>query len=705
MTLKRTVRLSARRLSLYLPFVWLAALAIGYTILHHPGHPRLFPGVTQSPQAFDFAQMLDALFRLALTLSSVGMLTVVAAGLGQLILRDTVQFNELESTSFQLLLGLGLLSLLGLLLGLLGLYPPQWLGWALLVVSAALLHRYFLAWGRALSTGYRKVLDKKQPRYIRVMQWVSAGLLLLTSLVALMPPTKWDSLTYHLAGPEAYLAAGRVLPIAENHFLGFPQLIETLFLWQLLLSTSQAAVLMHAVVGLVMLLLVLGTAQRLHNVSAGWVGVTLLLLSETIWASFHWPYNDLGLMAFTTASFLLLLHWGRSQFDDKHLIWAGVFLGFAVGCKYTAGGVSLGLALLAFWLSRRQGVLFAIRATAVLAIVAIIVFSPWMLKNFVLYQNPIAPFGAGTVAFTELDQWYYLRPWTGFIDRSGSFDWVGFFFAPMQFSIFAYEGTSPYMANITPLIVGLLPLFAVGWKQRTENVKQFVGLFFVFALPAYLFWLYGSTVSWYLIQTRLLFGIFPMLALLAGLALTGLDSIQVSVNLKPPVVAIVLLMTGVSLVNSVLEFLEHNPMYYVAGLQSEEEYLLASGIGSHYFALQQVNDLPPGTVVQFLWEPRTFYCTDHVACLTDSLINEWWHARQTIEDPVAIPESWANNGASYVLVFEAGREFLWTEEEYEPVTLADMDAFDSLRDTVLAEVWRLEGEYTLYEIDQQALNP
>ncbi len=701
----RHMRRLGRRLLFYLPLIWLLTLTVGYLILHYPGHPRLFSGIAQKPGVFDPQRTFEAVSNLVLTVLGFLSLSALGTVVGRLLWPQSTELTALERTLFQLLVGLGSLSLLGLLLGLLGAYPPRWLVWVLMLTILAGLYRTLFDWLNDFKRGLQSVFEPTEYRYIRLLRWVSLVFLILAVLLALAPPTKWDALTYHLAGPQAYLAAGRVIPLIDNHFLGFPQLVETLYLWQLLIATPQAAVLMHTLLGTLMLLLVVATAYRLQRPAAGWVAVSILLLSKTIWASFHWPYNDLGLMAYATAAFLMLLRWADSDYQSEYLILAGVFTGFAVGCKYTAGGASIGLGVLALWLARRRSLWFAGRSAASLTFVALILFSPWLLKNLILYGNPVAPFGPGTAGFDELDAWYYLRPWTGFIAKGEPFDAAGFFLAPMQFSIFGYDGVSPYMANITPLIIGLLPFMFIGWKQRPEQIKAFVGHLFVFTVPAYLFWLYGSTVSWYLIQTRLLFAIFPMLALVSGLALVGLKDIIVAIDLRMPALITVIVVTLVAVINTVLEFVAHNPLYVVVGLQTQDEYLLSSGTGTHYFAMQQINTLPAGSTVQFLWEPRTYYCDQDVTCIPDSLINEWWHGRQTLEEPEAIVQSWVEADASHVLIFEAGRTFLYKEEPYEPVMPEDIQTLDALRGSTLQEVWRFEGEFTLYEIQLEANIP
>ena len=68
-------------------------------------------------------------------------------------------------------------------------------------------------------------------------------------LVALLPPTDWDGLFYHLTGPKLYLQAGQIVGGIDIPHLNFPSLMEMLFTWAMLLRSDIAAKLLHALYG------------------------------------------------------------------------------------------------------------------------------------------------------------------------------------------------------------------------------------------------------------------------------------------------------------------------------------------------------------------------------------------------------------------------------------------------------------------------
>src|SRR5690606_31051516 len=67
----------------------------------------------------------------------------------------------------------------------------------------------------------------------RTLARFAVVLLALALPLATLPPARWDTLTYHLAGPQTYVAEGRFFAAPHNHFLGFPQLVDTLYAAQL----------------------------------------------------------------------------------------------------------------------------------------------------------------------------------------------------------------------------------------------------------------------------------------------------------------------------------------------------------------------------------------------------------------------------------------------------------------------------------------
>ena len=99
-------------------------------------------------------------------------------------------------------------------------------------------------------------------------------------------------------------------------------------------------------------------------------------------------YVDLGLICFSTAALLLLFRWVESGFGFKFLIGSAVCCGLAMGTKYN--GLIVCFLLTAFvpciYSARNQNLrhqfIKSIRFGVLYLSVALLVFSPWMIRNW-----------------------------------------------------------------------------------------------------------------------------------------------------------------------------------------------------------------------------------------------------------------------------------------------------------------------------------
>ncbi|MCZ7544117.1 MAG: hypothetical protein M5R40_11570 [Anaerolineae bacterium] len=159
--------------------------------------------------------------------------------------------------------------------------------------------------------------------------------------------TRWSITS---TGPKLFVEAGRFRGDVDNHFFGFPQLVEMLYLWLMSWRGPAAgAALIHWAFGVLMLMLAGGFAARLTGKArVGLMAAAVLLTAETIWWEFAWPYVDLAAMAYVMAGFVLLDVW-REESALPALAVAGLMAGCALGAKYTTVGAVAGLGVLALW--------------------------------------------------------------------------------------------------------------------------------------------------------------------------------------------------------------------------------------------------------------------------------------------------------------------------------------------------------------------
>jgi hypothetical protein len=78
---------------------------------------------------------------------------------------------------------------------------------------------------------------------------------------------------------------------------------------------------------------------------------------------------------------------------------SGLMIGIALGGKYLALGNACALALIVIWNSRRDGLKRMIQNLAVFGGIALVVGSPWYLKNWLWTGNPVYPLYFGGPAW------------------------------------------------------------------------------------------------------------------------------------------------------------------------------------------------------------------------------------------------------------------------------------------------------------------
>ena len=666
--------MSGKRIAHLLAVVWLAAIVIAYYWVHVP---YLLPVPPMSIGV--------GVGRAALDMAAVALTVGLAGALGRWVLSDLAPLSDEEQVALQALLGLALISIAVLAAGLLGLFPPRWLAWLIVVALLSLLRRQARDWLCQAVAALRIILAPIDDAFTR---WLRRGVIFLLALAAVMalaPPTAWDALMYHLAGGRIYLAVGRIISVPDNFRLGFPQLVLMLYTWLMILASPAAGALLHGIFGGLLLMALHGAARRQGYPVAAWLAATALLLSDTLWGEFSRAYSDLAAMAYAFAALDVLLVPCRGEESQRNLIWlAGFFAGCMMGVRYTALGAALGIGTLTLWLARCRGAVPMLREGATLALAAALAFGPWALKNALVDGNPLSPYIWGAPGYDDLDRLYEQRLGTGL-------DVGTLLIAPLQATVFGIEGKLPYNNASGPLLLALLPTVFVGWRRQPSERRTFLSGLLIFCLPPLLVWLLGVSITTRLTHLRYLFPMFPALALAVGTGLASLNEAAV----KRAAFGVVLAALAIGVASSSLTFVAGGAARVVLGLEGEEDYLTRT-LGAYYAAMQQINRLPEGAVVLMLWEPRGFYC--YPRCIPDDALNAWWHDRQLESDPFQIAHRWRDEGITHVLVYEAGARFLLDEEPFDPLSEDDAAALMRLRGEVLIPIWEIAGAYTLYEL-------
>jgi hypothetical protein len=667
---------------------WL--LAVAFVILWLFAAYAVFY-LVQKPFDQDFAtaissSIVDALLSLVIVL--------LGAALGRRLTR--LLRISFASPGEELILvtgvGLGLLSFLVLILGLAGLLY-KWVFYGLSAALFLVLFSDVVATCRAVWTCRR--VDKP-PLLLALYLAITLG---LAFLVALTPPIDWDGLFYHLTGPRLYIEQHRIVPGIDIPHLNFPSLMEMLYLYGMLLKGDVAAKLVHFWYALLLTGLVYLMARRHLSLQVAWPSVALFASMPMIPVLAGWAYNDIALAFYQLAAVYTLCNW----FDDRRRQWlilSAVMCGLAMGLKYTSFVCPLTLVVLIVWrrtIRERAQIGSVLRTLLVFSAVALLVASPWYVKNLLFTGNPFYPFAYGVFGGRFWDEFraaWYARAGTGI-----GLNPIKLLALPWTLTL-GIRDMNYYDGRMGPLFLALLPVLVVYWiyRPRREGSPRpaAVGYLLTFALAQYLIWTYGVIVSRSLFQSRLLLPCFVALAPALAVALDALRALdRPTFSLHRFVWMTAVIVLGLNVVYQGLDFLRIDPLPYLAGRESRDEFLTRN-LGQHYVMMRYINDnLPSEAKVLFLWEPRSYYCQRRAQ--PDPILETWKHLLYKYDSVEAVARHLVDEGYTHILLHQWGLDFM-IETKMDPITEEDVGLWESLVSDYLDEVHR-EGEgYVLYEL-------
>jgi len=666
-------------LQVFFVVLWCFALVAGYFGLHKPAGGAVAGG-------------------LLLTIGSALLwllIALLAAALGRRLAGRLLAAEEpFVRLALSCGLGLGLLSIVLMIMGMLGLLARWQVLLALLALALFALPAFPGTWRDARSWRLPRT-EARWQRWFLIYGIASLG---LTLLVALAPPVKWDSLVYHLTAPRLYLEASRIGHPIDVPYLGFPALGQMHFLLALLFGLDRAAALFHFGYGLMALIVTVALAKRVFGETAGWYAAAVLLSVPGFFSVIAAPYVDIALLFYTSAGFYFLMRWREAylagEAERGWLLLLGLFLGFAGGLKYTAVATPLAFALSILWTARGAGPAKATGRVALVALMALLAVAIWLLENWLTTGNPVYPFFSDQGIYWDAwRHWWFDRPGTGLASTA---PWR-LLTAPFEATVAGSEGSALYDATVGPLLLMGLGLLPVIWRQLPQPARRTAGHMLLLAGLNYALWLYGLARSALLLQSRLLFPIFGLLAVLAGAGFAGTGTLR-----RPQfdagwlVRTVVVGALALLLFIQAVEFLAIRPLPVLAGLETRDSYERRQ-LGVYADVMAALNELPEGSRVLFLWEPRSYACRA-VACLPDTLLDRFLHQTHHWQrDAAAIAADWRAQGFTHVLWHESGMRFL-VEQGLDPFTPADLTTFEALQTRYLEPVQVWNNAYTLYRL-------
>ena len=238
-----------------------------------------------------------------------------------------------ERLPFAASLGIGAFAYLGLALAMAGLYRPA----VLRLVVALVLLAAALAVARAAMEAAACNCLRHTCRAAQTRIWIACAALavLCAGVAALAPESQFDALWYHLAYPQRFLEAGRLVDLPSDFVSLYPMTTELWFGYGLALGGATAATLLHFACLLLVAITTYELARRFARGASPWLAVALLVTIPTVIWEASTAYIDLALMLFVTLALYALLRYVESS-RRQWLLLAALNLGFALASKHLA---------------------------------------------------------------------------------------------------------------------------------------------------------------------------------------------------------------------------------------------------------------------------------------------------------------------------------------------------------------------------------
>jgi 4-amino-4-deoxy-L-arabinose transferase-like glycosyltransferase len=244
----------------------------------------------------------------------------------------------------------------------------------------------------------RETTSKLRNRYFPVLIVGLLALLVISIvLLCLVPPVSKDELVHHLAVPKLYLKHGGMYEIPFMPFSYYPMNVELLYLLPLYFGNDIAPKFIHFGFALLTAWLIFRYLKKRIDRTYAFIGILFFLSIPLIIKLSITAYIDLGIIFFSTAALLFLMEWAVSGFKVKLLATAAVFCGLGLGTKYNGLIVLFLLTLFVPLLyvragaGRKPGLLKPVQQSFIFLLISLIVFSPWMVRNYQWTKNPIYP--------------------------------------------------------------------------------------------------------------------------------------------------------------------------------------------------------------------------------------------------------------------------------------------------------------------------
>jgi hypothetical protein len=522
-----------------------------------------------------------------------------------------------QETIFSLALGLMILSYSVFFLSVVGLIY-RWLLVILLVVMAFVSARWSYSLLSRLWDGAKKL---KLPSLLEsAFLLVIVGYALTTFVVALAPPTKWDTLYYHLVIPKIYLQHHAMVPLMGQGSMGSVG-FELLYTLAMSVGRDNLSVLLQFASGLGAAVAVYVFAGHYLSFKTAIMAMAVFYCEPVVAAIAGTAKTDMGVVLYAVLAVYAFCLW----WDQRTYAWlmiSAVLTGGAIAGKLTSLVLfgSLAVALLWDLWAHRPRSLSSIKPVVLYFLIVLALTLPWMVRTCLWTGDPLYPYLTDLLAGNELGTlgdrktfWdFLLLPWT------------------LTFKVIPL-GSEPG----SPIYLAFLPgLFLAGTVPKRFKLLLWIS----FAYVCFFFFLW--------IRMRYL---LPALALLSIVVAWEFERLF----LKKATFQFAALLLLLPLIFNLQHYFRDTipgVSAVVLGKETREQYL--SRTLPFYDMCTYINaNLPQSARIISLWEVRTYYCDREVFSPNaggDLGLKKWdWYGKQDAEEILNVLQSL---GVTHILI-------------------------------------------------------
>jgi hypothetical protein len=639
-----------------------------------------------SLDAVGIALILQHLFAIAATLALLAVVT--ASGVAGLRWVAVAPDGPAEELTLGAALGIGIASSFLLIISFV--IGPRWYTlWGGLASLALACRRDVVRLSGLLRACLQEVCGAQtQRRHHRMTATALALVLGALLLLALLPPTDYDSLAYHLQVPRQWLAQGRIFLPADNYHTAYVGVSEFLYLPLLSVDAAAASQVLNVLILLLLPVGVFATTRAVAGDRVARLAFWLVLGSPILLQTGVTPMVDVALAFVLVAANLAALKAAAGDGESRQLILAGSLLGVAAGVKYLALLYALALTpLMMVGLTRisRQSRAAAARVFGLTVAAWALAAAPWAAKNMVLLGNPVYP----VLSAPRVEPW--LRPLYPDLSPSGVdpavFTALTYIREPFSLSRFVLApATITSSANAQdsvpfwPLFLAPLALFsAARWRAAAVVLPPIA---------------YAALLLGYSRYTslRYLIPVIPGLTIGAAVVVWAIRE-RLSRSSRVVLWAVIGVLALPSMLALTHMYQQQRPVAYAVGAESGREFLHRHWETTSLTpAAEWVNDhTPPAAEVVLFFDARGFYFERTVR--EDINVRNWAYLAPFAHAPSCL----GGVHVSYIVVNDGLRQYFTARGMSS--TAVQQNAFDQFSRECLTLRYAYRG-VSIYEVVQ-----